>query len=212
MSGMKLPSMAGVKRKRESNKPERKIPKEKMRRKASTSDDDDDPQSQILRLETQILESRRHFNNIAVLLQKAKSRDPKDEAAVLSAVALCRVFARLLAAGDMKTKKGGAVAESELVIARWLKERYREYEELLVHTYLKSDDAAKQSIGLTLLMRLVKEESNTEMEYNWKHGPLPRLVETLLDLPEQHTILEEFGEKYLKTYDDLRFATFSTIR
>ncbi|KAF2739245.1 CBF-domain-containing protein [Polyplosphaeria fusca] len=211
MSGLEVASTAGVKRKRDSAKAARHISKDKVRRKTSSSDDEADPQSHILRLETQILESRRHFNNIATLLQKARSKDPKDEAAVLSAVSLCRVFARLLSAGDMKKKKG-AMPESELVIARWLKERYREYIELLLKHYLKSAEASRQSVALTLLMRIIKEESNAERDYNWRHGPLPNLVETLLFLPESHAIRNEFGENYLKQHDDLRFATFATIK
>jgi U3 small nucleolar RNA-associated protein 19 len=60
-------------------------------------------------------------------------------------------------------------------------------------------------------MRLVKEESKGQKEYNWKHGPLSRIVETILFLPEEEGLTEEFAEKYFKPFDDIRFYTFQII-
>ena len=74
MSGAKSASLSGVKRKRDSSKSERSGSKSKSRPRAS-SDDSNNVESEIVRLETQILESRRHYNNIATLLQIA--RQPK---------------------------------------------------------------------------------------------------------------------------------------
>lgn len=101
--------------------------------------------------------------------------------------------------------------ESEVVIVQWLKERYREYQGLLLEQYLRSGNPATQSVGLTLLMRLVKEESKEQKDYNWKHGPLTRLVEVLLHLPEQGGALEEYAEKFFQPFDDIRFYTFQVL-
>jgi U3 small nucleolar RNA-associated protein 19 len=202
--------MAGVKRKRESSKSDRhqaKAAKPKSRRK-SPSADDDEPQTAILQLESQILESRRHYNNIATLTQFAGEHESQKDVAILAAVALCRVFARLLSTGDMVKSKG--MPQSEAVIVQWLKERYREFQDLLLQ-YLRNGDASTQSAGLTLLMRLVKEESQNQKEYNWKHGPLSRIVEAILFLPEDDPMRDEFAEKYFKSYDDIRFYTFQII-
>lgn len=209
MSGSKSPSLAGSKRKRESNKAERLHTKSKTRRK-SPSADEDDPQAEIQLLESQVLESRRHYNNIAILLQKAKTQEPENEAKILAAVALCRVFARLLSTGDMVKSKG--MAASETVIVQWLKERYREYQDVLLHQYLRSENVPKQSVALTLLMRLVKEESKSQEEYNWKHGPFSRIVEAILLLPDNDSTRDEFAEKYFKQFDDIRFRTFKSIK
>ncbi|KAF2707558.1 nucleolar complex protein 4 [Pleomassaria siparia CBS 279.74] len=205
----KSPSMAGVKRKRESNKAERPETKSKSRRE-SPSADETDPQTEIQHLESQVLESRRHYNNISILLQRAKEQGSQNETAILAAVALCRVFARLFSTGDMVKSKG--IAASEAVIVQWLKERYREYQDVLLNQYLRSDDAPKQSVALTLLMRLVKEESKSQQEYNWKHGPYSRIVQTILLLPENDATRDEFAEKYFKQFDDIRFHTFKTIK
>ena len=91
MSGTKATAVAGVKRKRAPGKPDARAIKSKPRQKPS-SDQDDDPQDEIARLEMQILESRKHYNNIATLLKLARASGADHEASTLAAVALCRVF------------------------------------------------------------------------------------------------------------------------
>jgi U3 small nucleolar RNA-associated protein 19 len=208
MPGTKLASASGVKRKRDPAKAERREAKSKKRQKSPSSEHGDDVQAEILQLEAQILESRRHYNNIATLLQLSKKSD--DDAPVLAAVALCRVFSRLLAAGDMVKSKG--MGEAEATVVAWLKERYREVLDTLLQNFLRSDNPAKQSVALTLLMRLVKEESKAAKDYNIKNGPLSRLIEALLFLPADDVTREEFAEKFFKHFDDVRFHTFKTIK
>lgn len=204
--------MSGVKRKRDPSKAERSESKSKSRRKSPSEDGNDaeDVQSEILRLEAQILESRKHYNNIAALLQRARQSDAENEGPILAAVALCRVFSRLLVTGDMVKSKG--MSEAEGVIVSWLKERYRELCTLLLDDFLRSEHPPKQSVALTLLMRLVKEEAKSQKDYKLKNGPLPRLIDVLLRLPSDDLNREEFAEKYLKQFDDIRYQTFQTIK
>ncbi|KAJ4307940.1 Maturation and nuclear export of 40S ribosomal subunits interacting protein [Neodidymelliopsis sp. IMI 364377] len=215
MPGTKTAPPAGVKRKRDPAKAERRESKSKKRQKSPASHDDhhadvDDPQTEILHLEAQILESRRHYNNIATLLQRCNASHPAADAPILAAVALCRVFSRLLAAGDMVKSKG--MGDAEALVVSWLKERYREFVDTLLLSFLRSDNPAKQSVALTLLMRLVKEESKATKDYNLTKGPLSRLVEALLFLPHGDANRDEFAEKYFKHFDDVRFHAFKTIK
>lgn len=200
---------SGVKRKRDPTKSERRESKTKSRRK-STGDEDKDVQADIVQLEAQILESRRHYNNIATLFQLAKQFNVENEEPILAAVALCRVFSRLLATGDMVKSKG--MGEKEAVVVSWLKERYRELLDLLLDEFLGSDEPAKQSVALNLVMRLVKEESQSQKDHNIKNSPLPRLIQVLLSLPVDDLNRDEFAEKYFKQYDDIRYQTFETIK
>ena len=203
--------MSGVKRKRDPSTKERGETKSKSRRKSPSDDGEgEDIQSEIVQLEAQILESRKHYNNIATLLQRARQSDAEDEAPILAAVALCRVFSRLLVTGDMVKSKG--MSEAELVIVSWLKERYRELCNVLLDDFLRSEHPPKQSVALTLVMRLVKEEAKSQKDYKIKNGPLPRLVDILLRLPLDDLNREEFAEKYLKQFDDIRYQTFQTIK
>jgi U3 small nucleolar RNA-associated protein 19 len=209
MSGKTSTSYVGVKRKRDPSKPERRESKTKSRRK-SPSEDGNDTQAEILQLETQILESRKHYNNIATLLQLARQPEAENEAPILAVVALCRVFSRLLATGDMVKSKG--MGEAEALIVSWLKGRYQEYKDVLLNDFLRSEALPKQSVALTLLMRLVKVEATAQKDHNVKNGPLPRLIEALLLLPLDDPNRDEFADKYFKQYDDIRFHTFETVR
>ncbi|KAF2199635.1 nucleolar complex protein-like protein [Delitschia confertaspora ATCC 74209] len=205
MSGFETAAVAGHKRKRAVTKSDRKSTKTKTRRK-SASPEELDHQAEILQLEAQIVESRRHYNNIATLLQKATGQGEKNE--ILAAVALCRVFSRLMSAGDMTKSKG--MPESEVVIVQWLKDRYKEYVTLLLEEHFQSESGAKQSTALALLMRLVKQESG-QKDFNWKRSHLRRVVEGLLTLPEGDSIRQEFAEKYLTKFDDVRYHTLESI-
>jgi U3 small nucleolar RNA-associated protein 19 len=209
MPGKTTASHVGVKRKRDPSKPERRESKTKSRRKSS-SEDGDDPQAEILQLEAQILESRKHYNNIATLLKLAQQSETEHDAPILAVVALCRIFSRLLATGDMVKSKG--MGEAEAVIASWLRERYREFQDVLFKDFLQSGHPPKQSVALTLLMRLVQEESKHDKNYSVKNGPLLKLIETLLFLPEDDPNREDFAEKYFKQFDDIRYYTFQTIK
>ncbi|RAR12970.1 nucleolar complex protein 4 [Stemphylium lycopersici] len=203
--------MSGVKRKRDPSTKERGQTKSKSRRKSPSDDGEGEHvQSEIVQLEAQILESRKHYNNIATLLQRAKQADAQDEGPILAAVALCRVFSRLLVTGDMAKSKG--MSEAEGVVVSWLKERYRELCNVLLDDFLGSEHPPKQSVALTLVMRLVKEEAKSQKDYKIKNGPLPRLVNLLLRLPLDDLNRDEFAEKYLKQYDDIRYQTFQTIK
>jgi U3 small nucleolar RNA-associated protein 19 len=209
MPGTKSAAVSGVKRKRDPSKQERRESKSKSRRK-SPSENGEDIQSEIVQLEAQILESRRHYNNIATLLQLAKQPDAENEGPILAAVALCRVFSRLLATGDMVKSKG--MGEAEAVVVSWLKERYRELLDVLLDNFLCSEQPPKQSVALTLVMRLVKEESKSQKDHTIKKGPLPRLIQVLLGLPQDDLNREEFAEKYFKQFDDVRYQTFQSIK
>lgn len=209
MPGTKSASLAGAKRKRDPGKAERRESKAKSRRKPP-SDDGEDLQSRIVQLEAQIRESRRHYNNIATLLQLAKQPEDEEEGAILAAVALCRIFSRLLATGDMVKSKG--MGEAEAVIVAWLKERYCEFLDMLLDNFLRSEHPPKQSVALTLVMRLVKEDSKAQKTCNVRNGPLPRLIQRLLELPKGDLNRDEFAEKYFKQFDDIRYYTFLTIK
>ncbi|KAF2496633.1 CBF-domain-containing protein [Lophium mytilinum] len=100
--------------------------------------------------------------------------------------------------------------EAEAVIVKWLKARYQDYVEVLLELYLQNGEEAEQSTALTLLMRLVKQDLQDEDDKAAKKT-LEKLVSRLLLLPEGSSTREEFGEKYLQVYDDIRFYTFEAI-
>ncbi|GME22231.1 Ribosome biogenesis protein noc4 [Neofusicoccum parvum] len=203
-------AVAGHKRKRVADKgSHEKRTKSKSSSKAAAADGDDE-QSRILLLESQITESRRHYNNIVELVALAKD-DGAEESAVLAIVALCRVFCRLLAAGNLKKSKG--LPDSEIMIIQWLKERYKEYTDVLLNL-LRSGEPVQQSTALTLAMRLVKEETSSQKgdgDEAWRQGLFAQLVHSLLASAEVENAREEFVEKFVEEYADVRFFTLHAI-
>ena len=197
---IKKSTAAGAKRKR-SDAPKKSV----KRAKAESSDEEEeDVQAKILELESKILESKKHYNNIPKLLKLFETED-----AIIAAVALCRVFSRLIASGEL-TKKAGASEKEDLVVT-WLRERYFEYKNGL-YELLESPDAAPTIFALC--MRMLKNEGThlkNGQDYNFPIRFLTDLVRTLLRLQDGDELRQEFSEKYVEEYDDIRYYTFETI-
>ncbi|KAI9764026.1 MAG: hypothetical protein M1835_007662 [Candelina submexicana] len=197
--------MAEKKRKRET------LPsKPKKSRAIAQKGDKDNAQANIVLLETQILESRKHYNNIALLIAALRDQDIR-KGDLTTAVSLCRVFSRLLAAGRMTKTKD--TLNDEYIIQQWLKERYTEFAEIVL-TSLREGGSENQNTALTLLMRLLKDEAshlNSTEEYMWRLGLLPKIVRALVEYNAGEEGREVFIERYLTEFDDIRFYTFTAL-
>ena len=196
------------KRKRDENAGGSKISK---KRAVESSESTPDIQSEILLLENGILESRKNYNRITTLLEYMKAGDASDERDAVAAVALFRVFCRLMAAGSL-TKTGDA-SGAEDIIVQWLKERLEDFEKALLRMFL-SKDPAHQSTALTLLMRLVKEKAKQSVlaeDTTWRTGLFASIVQFLVSGINDEPAIEEFVEKYVEEYDDVRYHTFARL-
>ena len=189
-------------------------PSESSKRKRLTSEEsseEPDLQENILSLEEKILESRTNYNSIHTLLEYLGSSDRGSKKNVLAAVALCRVFCRLMAGGSLNKHK--EKAGNENTIAQWLGERLQEYENGILKM-LKEPDVERQSTALTLLMRLVKEEAkhlNKLKESVWRDGIFGKLVHKLLEDEVVEETRAAFVKSYVGKYDDVRYYTFVVL-
>lgn len=203
-------SAEGLKRKRlPAKENSKKRAKSESESEPESSDDESDPQAEILLLENEILESKKHYNNITKLIQISKTFENEPESAALASVALCRVFVRLLSAGALVRKKG--LSEKELVVAQWLKDRYSEYKSTLVNL-LGDEDLA--TTALTLALRCLKTEAlhiSDREEYIFPQGFLQEILAGLLSSASDD-VRVEFVEKYLGQFDDIRFCTLKAIK
>ena len=68
-----------------------------------------------------------------------------------------------------------------------------------------------QSTALTLLMRLIKTEGTRQSSPSMTEGLFAKVIEMLLVSEHAEAIREEFVEKYVKVYDDVRYYTFHHI-
>lgn len=168
--------------------------------------------NEVLELENQILESRRHYNQIVKLLAYLKKPDAEeDDRSFIAAVALCRVFCRLLAGGKMSRKQG--VSNDETLIIDWLRERLKEYKNLLIPK-LASPKPEWSQLALTLPLQLMKEESvylRVPNDTVWRNGTFALLLRKLADgtTPEATRLL--FVKNYLVEFDDIRYYTFTGL-
>lgn len=172
---------------------------------------DDDPQAQILLLENQILQSRRHYNNIVTLMTILNETDNRQDQDIAAAVALCRVFSRLSVAGNLSKTKNAS--ENEAIIVDWLKERYREYIEGLLGL-LGHGTLARQNTALALLLRLLKLDAayaSPGEERTMRTGLFSKVMRALIEAEAGQEVREEFVEKYVEKYDDIRYYTFANI-
>ncbi|KAK8087967.1 hypothetical protein PG997_002928 [Apiospora hydei] len=173
----------------------------------SGSDAEDNAQAEILLLENGILESKKNYNNITRLLDLARNK--KDgESSLVATVALCRVFLRLLAQGSMSKKADQS--EKETIVIQWLKDRLVDYEGVLIDALAEEDT---ESTALTLAMRVLKAEGqyrDNKDEYSFPEPFLKDIVHAII-FDGSEDLREEFCEKYLGEYCDVRYYAFKAM-
>ncbi|KAI0011295.1 CBF/Mak21 family-domain-containing protein [Xylariaceae sp. FL0662B] len=178
------------------------------RTKAESSDEDDNARADILLLENEILESKKGYNNIATLLQLAQDENDVDSA-LFATVSLGRVFLRLLASGNLTRRAGQS--EKDIVVVHWLRDRLSDYKKIIIRALAQESSA---SAALTLAMRILKAESqhlNDKDEYNFPKAFLADIVQILVQ-GRSENVRQEFCEKFLGEYADLRFYTFKALK
>ena len=208
-------SVAGEDRKRKRlREGEVEINGLKPRKAPRTISSNESSQADILLLEEQILDSREHYNNIVKLQDLINIGGKKSKSATLAAIALCRVFCRLISGEHLINRKNDT--ESDIQVVQWLKQRLRDYVKSLTG-WIGSPDAAKENTALTLLMRIVKEETSQESkrsEQAWRteKSTFYTLVKALLETIDAEEARQAFVEKYVEEHDDVRFYTMLAIK
>ncbi len=184
------------------------------KRRRGDGEEVNDTEAAILLLEQQILESRKNYNKIVTLLDYAKTPESQQDntSRTLAFFALCRVFSKLIALGNLsKTRQ---TPENEAAIMQWLNERYTDFKNILLKV-LSGNDVSRQSTTLTLLMRLVKadaEHLDLFEESIWRNSTFSSVFEELVRSETAADARDEFTYKYVKEFNDVRFHTFACLR
>lgn len=169
---------------------------------------------EISLLETQILDSRRHYNSIVKLLDYVKEQETsnaKDQNSVVAAVALCRVFCTLSASGNMSLTR--ETSKSETVILQWLIERLQEFQRALL-SMLALQSPGVSATALTLLMQLIKEgdgQPNANEDAIWCSGVFSNILQTLVYEPTIIDARATFVDEYFVKYDDVRYHSLARL-
>lgn len=178
-------------------------------RKSRKSTDDTADDGDVLALEGEIVASPKSSGPHIDRLIKLCASQQND--AVMAGVALCRAFCKLMIAGAM-SKSDRENPEQEQTRRR-MRVQYNAFVASL-GKWLVTEDVTKQSTGLTLLMRLVKQETTEEVrraEQVWTTGAFFQLMEVLVSGSASEDVLGEFTETYLEAYDDVRYFTFKVV-
>lgn len=195
---------APLKRKRSNAASEPK----KRAKSESSSDDDEDSHADILLLETEILESKKNYNNISKLLEIA-SQEHEGDVSTVAIVSLCRVFIRLLAAGNLTRNPGQS--EKEIAVIQWLKARLADYKQVLLSAL---SDEATANTALILAMRTLQSEGHhlsSKEDYSFPKEFLKEVVSVLVK-KSTGDVRQEFCEKFVGEYCDIRFYTFKALK
>lgn len=165
----------------------------------------------ILKAEQQISKSQKHYNEIARILEIAKTQDSKSsrEKAAFASVSLCRVFCRLISNGSLGASKESN--ESRVTVIAWLKQKLTEYEDILLKNLRDARDAATQESVLNLYMLLVKHQVKDHNSRNWKQSSFPKLFKTLLKSSPSHGIATLFTVLYFSKFHDVQFNSYWAI-
>lgn len=172
-----------------------------------TDGSDQELDSEILRLELELSQSRKYYNNFIILFEYAFPKKPAPVSS-LAVIVLCRAFSRLLADGSLKQKDRMTKAES--AVQKWLNDIYRQYTTALLEI-LTHGPSAYELDPLQLLMRLVKQEVSSQGSKQWAEGLFGQTLREMLAEGEicAH-IRAQFIKQYFK-YDDVRFHTLAVL-
>ncbi|KAK4451488.1 CBF/Mak21 family-domain-containing protein [Podospora aff. communis PSN243] len=178
----------------------------KKRRKSGGGETEKQPNFE--KLETEILESKKHYNNIATLLSLAnESKDPVTT--ISAAEALCRVFIQLLALGSLVSRKDAS--EKDATVTAWLKERLSEYR-VAALKMLYSDALAVKALMLSMaLLKAMALHLQDNEESVFPRTFFTDIVSAVLQSPVEE-LRVKFSEEFLGKYDDIRFYTFQGIK
>jgi U3 small nucleolar RNA-associated protein 19 len=192
-----------VKRKRQENGDHIK------KRRKSAGSDSGEFQAKIEKLEAEIHESKKNYNNIVTLNELVQKHDEDAKAGLTASEALCRVFIRLLAAGNLVKRKDAS--EKEAAVANWLRDRLADYKEALLSMF-RSEKLALNALMLALaLLKAEARHLSGSEEAVFPRYFLSDIVAGLLESPVEQ-LREHFSEKFVDEYDDIRFYTFEAIK
>lgn len=193
-----------VKRKRAENGDQ-----SKKRRKSERGGDDDELEAQIEKLENEIQESRKHYNNIAALIELAQKHENDPRSALAATEALCRVFIRLLASGSLVKRKD--VSEKDATVISWLRDRLADYRRVLLSMFPSQKLALNALMLAMALLRAEAQHLGDREEAVFPRYFFSGIVAGLLESPLEQ-IRQQFSEKFIDEYDDIRFYTFEAIK
>ncbi|KAI6246815.1 Nucleolar complex protein 4 [Erysiphe necator] len=174
-----------------------------------STEGDDDAQAQILLLENAIFESKKNYNNIAILIKALDSDDKVNKNLSVVIISLCRIFSKLMISGNLT--KRHASSEKEAVVNKWLKEQYSKYKKKLI--FFLGKGYSRTTI-LALCMQLLRIEGQylrVGEKYTFPTAFLMLILQTILSNQCDKIIRDQFCQEFIQKYTDIRYYTLEAI-
>ncbi|KAK0751707.1 CBF/Mak21 family-domain-containing protein [Schizothecium vesticola] len=179
----------------------------KKRRKSGGGEED--TELHIAKLESEILESKKHYNNLATLINLSEKLDENITTALAAAEALCRSFIRLLAQGNLVKKRDAS--EKDATVTTWLRERLAEYQAALCSMLHREESAIRALILAMALLKAEAQHLDDRDEWTFPRSFFLGIVAAVIQSPVDH-LRDEFMEKFVDQYDDIRYYTLQGIK
>ncbi|KAK1833794.1 CBF/Mak21 family-domain-containing protein [Podospora conica] len=179
----------------------------KKRRKSGGGQDD--AEAQIAKLESEILESKKHYNNLATLINLSEKLDDNITTALAAAEALCRSFIRLLAQGNLVKKRDAS--EKDATVTTWLRERLAEYQAALCSMLYREESAIGALILAMALLKAEAQHLDDREEWTFPRSFFVSIVAAVIQSPVDQ-LRDEFMKKFVDPYDDIRYYTLQGIK
>ena len=148
-----------------------------------------------------------NYNQIGRLIERARTSEEAISLKSSVSTSLCFTFSRLLTTGKLRNINGAK--EHEVLVTRWLNERFIEFGELLLD-WVRCNRKNERLLILGLLMQLVKEEVNSMPDRGplaWTNGLYAKLLRTLLIMKTERHLIKDFARDYIVPYQDIELFT-----
>lgn len=161
------------------------------------------------------LSDKKSLNNLVELLDIAKSTTKYPAQVIHAAIhAIHRVFTRLQLNGDLVQPRKAEEQTAKGKVTLWILEQYEEYIRLLL-SLLEHDEPGLQIPALNILMALLKSDAEYQVSKGKKYIFNYAYYERIVCAFVEHSALsqplqDEFVEKYVNAYDDLRYYFYKT--
>ena len=193
-----------------ASKRKRQSESAQARKRAKSEEADGLDKEAISQLESEVLQSKKNYNNISILISAAKGEHVGDDMVLAASVSLCRVFMKLLASGALGASPD--LSEKDAVVCQWLRDRLADYKRiLLVHLSFAQTAPAALALAMQLLKAEAEGHGGGREEPSFPKQFYTDIVTALLLEDTDEVVRQEFIEKFVSKYDDLRLHLFKSI-
>jgi U3 small nucleolar RNA-associated protein 19 len=180
-----------------------RAPPKTKRRREQTTGNDSELDRRVQKLEDELSKTTNGKSQMPELISLFDSDNPDSEHNLKVAICLCRVFSRMMAAGQFPWQK----SKEE---HGWQMREYGSYQSV-VQQCLKKGHGSTPTTMLKLHMRMLKEESLHNPDSIRIFESFAGLVPALVEAADGAEVRKTFAEECLQPYQDCCYHSLEAI-